>query len=248
MEYSYRAILLKKYDIGETDRMYSMFTQEGGKIRAVARGVRKSEAKLASQLETLNFAHISVMRGRGRGVIVSAVAEQNFPRIRESERALHSALLAVSLIHTHVEEGECDRELFSLLLLFLQSLEIVSALTCADAEEKNRFEEKVQLLFHGFAWKFLERLGYGIEMRSCAVGHEAFRKGDHYFFRSDVGGVVCSEHADGSQCAIPFSENAVKSLRIFFSNSIVALPKLRLKKSVFRELDMALKNFLNWVR
>ena len=66
MEYRYTAIVLKKREIGETDRLYTFMTREGGKVRAKAVGVRKSEAKLASSLETLMLSDIAIVRGKGK--------------------------------------------------------------------------------------------------------------------------------------------------------------------------------------
>ncbi len=54
MEYRYTAIVLGKKEVGETDRLYTFYTREQGKVRVVAKGVRKPEAKLAGQLENLS--------------------------------------------------------------------------------------------------------------------------------------------------------------------------------------------------
>ena len=52
-ENRFTAIVLKKKEIGETDRLYTFYTDTIGKVQFVAKGVRNSEAKLAGQLETL---------------------------------------------------------------------------------------------------------------------------------------------------------------------------------------------------
>jgi len=246
MQLSYTAIVLKKLDIGETDRIYSLLTLEGGKVRAVARGVRKPEAKLAGQLETLNLVSVSVMRNRGKGNIASAVAEEFFPNIRGSEMALRTALEAMSAVDTRVDEGEVDPNLFALLLNFLRSLEIVSALPRQGEEEEARFFEKVFLLSQGFFWKFLERLGYRIETRLCAAGREALFSGERYFFSPDLGGVVCLRHRERAATALPFGENAVKFLRVLFGNALSSLPKLSVDRETTLSLRRALKSFLDW--
>ena len=246
MEFSYTAIVLKKRNIGETDRLYSMLTRESGKIRAIARGVRKPEAKLAGQLETLSFSSVSIMRGRGRGNISGAIAEEFFRNIRSDETALRAALEAVSVIDRRMEEEELDAEIFALLLGFLRVLEIVSALPHEGDDEDARFKEKTFLLSQGFFWKLLDRLGYRIEVRRCVAGEEALLAGERYFFSPDIGGIVCSHHRESARVALPFDENAVKFLRLLFANSLASLPKLSIGKETSAALRRALKSFLDW--
>ena len=246
MELSYTALVLRKYDTGETDRVYSLLTKEGGKVRAVARGVRKPEAKLAGQLETLSLASVSVMRSRGRGNISGAIAEEFFPNIRSDEAALRAALEAVSVVDRRMEEGETDAEIFALLLGLLRALEIISALPRQECDEADRFSEKIFLLSQGFFWKLLERLGYRIETHRCAVGQEVLVANGRYCFSPDVGGIVCNYHRDRASIALPFGESAVKFLRILFANSLASLPKLSLNRETALSLRRALKSFLDW--
>ncbi len=246
MQLSYTAIVLKKRDTGETDRIYSLLTLEGGKVRAIARGIRKPVAKLAGQLETINLASLSIMRNRGRGNIAGALAEEFFPNIRRNETSLRAAIEAVSAVDARVEEDEADPELFALLLNFLRSLEIVSALPRENADEEARFLEKVFLLSQGFFWKFLSRLGYSVEVRLCAAGQEALLPGDRYFFSPDLGGIVCSRHCEVAEIALPFGENSVKFLRVLFANALPSLPKLFINRETTLSLRRALKSFLDW--
>jgi DNA repair protein RecO (recombination protein O) len=247
MQLSSMAIVLKKIDTGETDRVYSFLTLEYGKVRAVARGVRKMEAKLAGQLETLNLAHLSVMKGRGKGNIAGAIAEAYFPHIRENEASLRAAMEGVSLVDRLTEEDEADRELFALLLEFLRSLEIVSALPRLDAREEARFLEKIFLLSQGFSWKLLARLGYSVEARVCVGGREALPKNERYFFSPDLGGIVCAKHRERAMVALSLGENSVKFLRLIFANSLASLPKLSIDRDVTLSLRRALKSFLDWI-
>jgi DNA repair protein RecO (recombination protein O) len=247
MQLSSTAIVLKKIDIGETDRVYSFLTLEYGKVRAVARGVRKSEAKLAGQLETLNLVHLSVMKSRGKGNIASAIAEAYFSHIRESEASLRAAMEGVSLVDRLTEEDESDRDLFALLLEYLRALDIVSALPRLDAREELRFLEKIFLLSQGFSWKLLARLGYSVEARVCAAGREALPKNERYFFSPDLGGIVCARHREKATTTFSLGENAIKFLRLIFANSLASLPKLSIDRDATLSLRRALKSFLDWI-
>lgn len=63
--YRDQAIVLRTWNLGEADRIISLFTRSGGKVRAVARGVRKTSSKFGSRLEP--YSHIDVQLAEGRG-------------------------------------------------------------------------------------------------------------------------------------------------------------------------------------
>jgi len=61
------AIILSSRDINEYDRLYIMYTLEQGLVKAVAKGVRKSTAKLAGHLEPATLSEVYVARSKGWG-------------------------------------------------------------------------------------------------------------------------------------------------------------------------------------
>ncbi len=63
--YRDEAIVLRTWDLGEADRIISLFTRTRGKVRAVARGVRRTSSKFGSRVEP--FSHIDVQLAEGRG-------------------------------------------------------------------------------------------------------------------------------------------------------------------------------------
>lgn len=240
MEFSYTAIILKKRDIGETDRLYTFATKEGGKICAVGRGTRRPTAKLAGHLETLNFVNVSVERGRGRGNISSVIVEESFPVIRSQGEWLRTALEGVSFFDSLVGEQELDPKLFFLLFDFLQAI---------DSLNSTEMEMRVirsRLFFSGFLWKLLDALGYCVETRSCVVGGERLSFEEEYFFSPDAGGIVCVSHGSLAKRAIPFSKDSIKLLRIFLANTVISLQKIIVREKTLRSVECAFLEFFQW--
>ena len=141
MEIRYNAIVLRKKEVGETDRLYTLYTETHGKVQLVAKGVRKSEAKLAGQLETLMQGLVIVVKGRGTGRIAGAVAEKNFLYLRTDGDVLRRVLETVNIFERLIEWEEVDKELFQLLLAYL-----ILANEWAEKKEK----EKIFLITEGF--------------------------------------------------------------------------------------------------
>jgi len=154
MEYRYTGIILNKRNIGETDRMYTIFTREGGKIRTLAKGVRKPHAKLASSLETLTLADITVVKNRGTGKIAGSIIENTYPHLKKDGPALLEVFGAISLFNKLVDLESRDENLFMLLSDYL--LAVDKCVSIGAGDEKNR------LLSWGDSLKLLELSGYKI--------------------------------------------------------------------------------------
>lgn len=238
MEYRYTAIILKKKEIRETDRLYTVYTKEAGKLKLVARGVRKLEAKLASQLETMNIVSLSVQRGSGQGKISGAIAEESLLSVRRDEAAVFEILQALNVFERLVGLEEKDEELFSLLERFLKTAEELVA------KEK---QEKITLLLHSFFFHLFAMLGYQIEASVCAATGERLREDDRLFFSPAAGGVITSIAAQNIPQSIPMGAPTVKLLRILLSNRLENIAKIAPEKREIQDLSLATSRFIDWI-
>ena len=77
--YQTKAIVLKRENIFEADRIYHLYTEDFGKIRAIAGSVRKINAKLTGHLEPFNLIWVELMTKKGGDLfITTALSENNF--------------------------------------------------------------------------------------------------------------------------------------------------------------------------
>jgi DNA repair protein RecO (recombination protein O) len=239
VEIRYNAIVLKKKETGETDRLYILYTLEQGKVQLVAKGVRKPEAKLAGQLETLMQGLVIAVKGNGMGKIAGAVAEKNFSYLRSDSDILKRVLETVNVFERLVGWDEPDAELFNLLAMYL-------ALSNDLTKEKQA--EKMMLLAEGFLFQLFARLGYAIETGVCVVSGEKLHSGVQHFFSPSAGGVLAGEHIHNAHNAFPVSESAIKLMRIFLSNKLESLARVRVNEKEFREVRQAGALFFEWIR
>lgn len=238
MELRYCAITLKKREVGETDRLYTLYTEEAGKIQAKAVGVRKQEAKLAGQLETLTYGFVIVVKGKGMGKIAGAVAENTFPFLRQSLDILQRVLQVIHSVERLVDWEEKDKELFELLLTYL-----TLGNDLARAGEK----EKFFLLSEAFLIQLFSHLGYRIETAVCSISGEKLTPGERHFFSPGAGGVVSHKHStDGSQ-AFPISVNAIKLIRLILANKLENIPRVQAEPKDLREVRQVSMQFFRWI-
>lgn len=239
MEYRYTAIVLKKREVGETDRIYTFFTREAGKVASIAKGVRKSEAKLASALETGSKVEVMVVRTRGMGKIAGAVLEESYPSLRQNFEALRRIVEALTTVNRLVELDEKDEALYHLLERYLGVMSLLSGTGRAD---------KLGLITEAFYFQLLFHLGYPLQLKVSVVSGMKLTPGKRYILSASEGGVL--DQSEGSRVTdgIFVSEDTIKLLRLFGQYSLVALCKVGGSEQAMVELSQFRAIFLSRIR
>jgi DNA repair protein RecO (recombination protein O) len=176
--YKDQGIVLGSVKLDEADKIITILTQGSGKVRAVAKGIRRTQSKFGARLEP--FTHVSLMLYRGRNLDTVTQAEilHPFRRLRE-DFALFSAGEAMLEATDKVsEEHERNVRLFLLLKQGLQALETGPSDPAAVAE--------------AFVLRLLTLSGFAPALRSCAVcGNRPVAR-----FSPSQGGAVCEDCQD----------------------------------------------------
>lgn len=240
MDYKYHGIILGKIDIAETDRVYTIYTKEAGKVRIVAKGVRRPNAKLAGSLEPITYAEIFTARGQGLGKITGAIPVENFSAIKADFELLSRILRIVKIIQKIISEEEKDEKFFQLLLEYLETMEKL-----AEVEEKKKIQ-KAEILTLGFLVKFLDEMGYRIEVRQC-VGCGKNLEPNGNFFSASRGGMLCSNCGGMEQQKISAAAEAIKIIRVFLTNQLKNLIKLQISPKELNNVKIIVQNNLDWI-
>lgn len=237
MDFKFQGIIIGKRDVGETDRIYTIYTKEIGKTKAIAKGVRKSAAKLSGHLETISLAEVFVSKNKGIGSITGSIVTNNFPNIKSHLETLEQVFFVFKKIDQLIPEQEKDETIFDLLKNYLETLENI-------AESS---EEKRNIIFLGFLFQLLSVMGYKLEMARCLICGKVIRKGLNYVDISK-GGTICSDCGKDISNKIKISEHAIKLIRIFLSNKLENLIKIKAGKAETDELRDIFEKFLAWIR
>jgi DNA repair protein RecO (recombination protein O) len=198
--YRCNGIVLRTYPLGEADRIVSFITDTRGKVRAVAKGVRKTKSRIGARLEPGTQVSLLMFQSRGELDIVSQADTINPHRkIREDlDRLTHAASLleAVDLLS---QEGQEDSKLYGMLAGAL------NALDTADSA----------LIVAAFYWRVLAHEGFEPSLDVCVrCGAEDDLAG----FDAPGGGVLCRRDAAGSRV----SAEALRLLRMIVDGQVGA--------------------------
>ena len=170
--YRDEGIVLKTIKLGEADRIVTLFTREQGKVRAVAKGIRKTKSRFGARLEPFTRVQLIIYRGRNLDTITSADIITSFDRVRTEYPSLVSAAALAELVEKMTPDRERAFSTYALLLAGLHAL--------ADG--------KGSTVVPAFLVKLLSVSGYHPQLRVCAgCGRQEGLCG----FSPALGGAVC---------------------------------------------------------
>jgi len=116
-------VVLRTYRLGEADRIVVLVTEGHGKVRAVAKGVRKTTSKWGARLEPLS--HVTLLLWQGRGdlaVVNQAEVVDHFPALRDDLDRVAGGLSMLEVVDQLALEGHADPGLYRMLVGALRAL------------------------------------------------------------------------------------------------------------------------------
>jgi DNA repair protein RecO (recombination protein O) len=177
--YKEQGIVLRSYKLGEADKIVTVMTQGSGKVRAVAKGIRKTKSRFGARLEP--FTHVDLMLYRGRGALDTVTqAEIIAPHmaIRADLSLFAAGETMLEAVDRVAEEHERNVRLTLLLLAGCRALDASPADAGAVAES--------------FMLKLLSISGFHPSLTACAGCGER----DPQLWNAGLGGAVCARCAE----------------------------------------------------
>lgn len=120
------AIILKSADLGETDRLLTIYSKEFGKIQVAARGTKKLESKLRYHLEPFGYSHLILVEGKNFRIVKDVVLINQFLSMRKDLEKMEIAYKIVDLVDELIVGEEKDEEIWNLFLKTLKKLNVGS--------------------------------------------------------------------------------------------------------------------------
>ncbi|MGC4043796.1 MAG: DNA repair protein RecO [Armatimonas sp.] len=184
--YAATGVILRRIPLGEKDKIVTVYTRERGKVRAVAKGARKTTSKLAGGSEPLMLIRALLSEGQNLDVVSQSEVRESFPLIRgEWERFLR-ATYACELLDRLTEEADPEEGVFELLLNTLYTLQRA---------------EQPDLALHAFELHLMARVGYEPQLISCVRCENPWEPPDFVpvAYSPVMGGALCEGCADASR-------------------------------------------------
>lgn len=226
--YKTEGIVLRSMNLGEADRVLTVLTPRLGKLRVIAKGVRRTRSRIGGALEPFSDVQLVLAVGRTFDVVTSSSLEDPHLGLRNDLHSTAAAWYVVELADRFCEGAADSHEAFRLLAQALSGLD-------APPTEVSR-----EVVARWFELQLLDAMGFRPELGRCLdCGARIEPEGNA--FSPVGGGVLCPQCSHAALGARPISSDALKVLRHLQRSALVGVLRLRLTPVVQREVERVLQ-------
>jgi|SRR5579875_690486 len=228
--YRTEAVILKGYDYGEADRILTLYTPHAGKLRGIAKGMRKTKSRLGGHLDLFTRSNLMVARGRQLDIVTQADTIETFRPLREDLQRLSYAHYVCELVDGFSAEDLGNYPLYALLLSTLRRIAELP---------------RVDLAVRSFELQLLDVTGFRPQFQQCLhcetpIEPEANR------FSVKLGGILCPRCAFADATAPVISINALKVLRNLQRNEVAVMNLSDIPVDVGNEIEHRLQEYVTY--
>lgn len=226
------AIILKRRDFGEADRLLTILTPEHGKLDVIAKGARKPTSHKTGHVELFTRADMLIHRGRDLDIAVQAEMTAPYLGIREDLQRGAYASYAAELLDRFLSEGEDDHHaVFQLMDETLYRL-------CNDDDPR--------LAIRYYEIHLLDLVGFRPELTECVVSRADIQPEDQ-FFSYALGGVVSPQYGHEGTALVPISMVTLKLLRHMQRSPYSHVKTLTITPTLHDDVERVLLGYITFM-
>lgn len=225
------AIIIKRRDHGEADRLLTLYTRDFGKLQALAKGARKPQSRKTGHVELFMRTHFLIAHGRTFDVITQAELVEPYAALREDLVRTTYAAYLTELLDKFTPPDDKNVSLYELLSRALGWL----------SESDN-----LLLAARYYELRLLSLTGFQPQLFQCVASGEAIVEEDQYF-SAELGGLLRPAARTADRHARPISSAAVKVMRYLQTRDWSAVEALQLRRSLHTELEAILHYYIAYL-
>lgn len=230
--YQTEAIVIRKMNLGEADRLLTLYTPSLGKIKAVAKGVRRPQSKLGGNVELLTYSRLLLAHGRNLDIITQSQTLDSFMSLKTDLQRASWALYLAELVDRFTPEHMASPALFELLLQTLVRL-------CGD--------DGGELALRYFEIHLLEFVGYRPQLSHCPACNAELPSSTRLVLSPVAGGLLCFKCRASEPEAYSLSTDAVRVLCYLQSSDFEAALQAELSPELSVEMGRALQEYIGYI-
>ena len=226
--YTTDAIVLSRFDLGEADRVLTLITPGIGKLKAIAKGIRKPTSRIGGSLEPFAELQVALARGRTFDVVTQVSVGHAWLNLRDDLESAATAWYLAELADRSLEERHAAEPLYALLR---RAYELLDA-GMAPGRVARWYEMHL-----------LDELGVRPEVDRCVECDRVLEADGRFRWVPPLGGVLCDRCPGPPHDRAGLSLEALKLLKAYQRLDVGALATIRLQPAVERETEAALREF-----
>jgi len=227
-DYQVEGLVIRLADVGERDRVVTLFTRDEGKLTFIARGARRPGSSLGPCVQMLTRGRFQCVKRRALHLITQAAVVDSYSSLRANLWSTSCGLYLAELVDAATVEGSSNRTLYDLM---------VEALELANLAGGN------DVLLRFFELRLLQCAGFCPSLRQCVSCGVELRPVENAL-SATLGGVLCPECRGACPDARPLSVDALKVMRFWLANSLETSCRARLGPELATELEEHVHRFV----
>jgi DNA repair protein RecO (recombination protein O) len=226
------AVVLRHSELGEADRLLTLYTRQFGKTRAIAKGARKIASRKAGHIEPFTHVRLQLARGRDMFIVTQADTVDAYLSLRDDLILTGQASYVMELLDRFTYEDETENSpIFRLLTDTLSRL-------------ASRLDP--WLVIRYYEMRLLDHLGFRPQLFECANCRREVKAEDQ-FFSFSAGGVICPRCGRGLPNLHGVSVNTLKYLRHFQRSGFGEASRARPSLEVQREAESLMQGYFTYL-
>ncbi len=216
-KYKTKGFVFRKNNINEADRVFSIFTDDFGRLDIFAKAIRKINSKLRGSIDIFFMSDIEFVQGKSRKTLTDATIIEKFDGIYNNPEKFKIANKIGEVLDNFIKGEEKDQKLFDLLVDIFCKL-----------DNQDLKINKYSLLYYYFLWSALSFLGYRPEVYKCNICQDKINPYNIYFSNKN-GGVICKKCLAHGEQAQKINSDVIKILRLIFRKDWDTINKLKIE-------------------
>lgn len=192
--YRDEVVILRTHKLGEADRILTLLSRRHGKVRAVAKGVRRTSSRFGSRLEPFMVADVQLYKGRSLDVVQQAESLGSYGADIAAHYERYTAAHAMVEAADRLNEAEATPQQYLLLVGGLRSLA--------------RGDHDSRAILDSYLLRAMALAGWAPALDGCA---RCGAPGPHTGFVAQLGGSICDDCAPAGSARI--RSEALQQLR-----------------------------------
>lgn len=223
--------IFKEEEYLENDKIFSVFCFPFGKLKVLAKGIRKINSKLSFQMELFSLVELEIIRGKNFLRLVGAKQKESFPFLKKNLKKIIFAFKIGEILDTFLKEEDFDERIWELILKSFQRLNQVSF-------------AKEELLYLYFVLKLITFLGYAPNLERCVF----CSKKNFYpiYFSEKKGGITCQECAKRAKIGNRINFKTFKLFKLVLEKEFEEIERIKIDRKTFKNLFSLSQRYLEF--
>lgn len=241
IHYRSLGIFLTKEEKGEADQLFTIFTENFGRLEILAKGIRKITSKLRPGVELFSLSEIEFIQGKNYKTLTDAILIEKFKNIKKDFQKLTLLYKIGEIVSFLTNQDEKDEKVWSLLKETFDKL------------NNPLFSfSQTNLIYFFFFWNLISFLGYKPELYFCLGCQKRLFPETLWFFPQE-GGIFCwsclkNFSLDKKSKFKEIEVEVIKILRIFNNKDWKILHRLRIEENDLRGLENFFSSYYSFLK